>query len=413
MLKNITPALLLSFLVTTSIHAEYASTDEQFKPELTNQMLEQYGAGFTGLEHKNLGDSVRLHLNYNGPVKLTLPNGIRLSYGEIVMFAGDMFGNPAKPVSDCKETDRLSCFKAQFEALGVKGNPEDQRCANPLNQVVKLGNYMTGIENELKQARDAGVTDWDFYLQHDVDITKKMNELTCGGSFISSFIPFGTYIKLAQVNYDHFAPDSLNAYKAGHQYALETAIEAYKKRKSGHHKHALKLLELAYAQNAFANHYLTDSFSAGHMRVPRRAIAQDIMLPAVLNLLIANLMHNEDNKNGLNVVNAEGTSWVAYGDGYLYKPEAQMQRAVMLDAMQRSADGVYEAYRKGRMPEHFSEMDLFPDYSKVEQLNQSAALFKVENGVLLKRVNNRDPYDANWTQHWSGLITLIEFQTQK
>jgi len=120
-------------------------------------------------------------------------------------------------------------------------------------------------------------------------------------------------------------------------------------------------------------------------------------------------MHNEDNRNGLNVVNAEGSSWFAYGDGYLYKPEAQLQKTIMLDAMQRSADAIYSVYLTGAIPGVFSEMALFPDYEKIPQLNDSSPLFKVENGVLLKRVNHDNYHDTNWTRYWSGLYTLIRF----
>ncbi|KGP64412.1 phospholipase C [Legionella norrlandica] len=417
MLKNITRALSLSLLVTHNLSANEASSIKTFTPPTTTQLLEKFGAGFANLEHKTIGDLVTLYLpnaNTSGEsVKLTLPNGIQLSYGDIIMYGGDIFGSPETPISNCAEKDRLTCFQAQFDALGTVGKKQDKSCSNPFNQISYLNQYFVKLANELEQAHQNGTSDWDYYKQHETNISKELNKLTCGGSIVSAFLPFGNYIKLAQVNYDHFIPDSLIAYKTGHRVALETALLGYKKRQEGLVKEANKLLELAYAQNAFANHYLTDSFSAGHMRTPRRAIGKDILLPAVLNLLIANLMHNEDNKHGLNVVNAEGTSWFAYGDGYLYKPEAELQRAVMLDAMQRSADGIYNTFMTGVIPEHYAEMDVFPDYSLIEQLNDSAPLFKVENGTLLKRVKNKDYYDHHWTKYWSGLVTLIEFQIDK
>ncbi|KTD60978.1 hypothetical protein [Legionella shakespearei] len=414
MLKNITQALPLSLFVALHCHAHSSSSSIAFKAETTTQLMEKYGPGFSSLEHKNIGDNVKLHLSgtdsANELVKLTLPNGLKLSYGEIVMYGGDMFGDASHPISNCKPADQANCFKAQFDALGVKGEANNKRCSNPLNQAKTLDKYMGSVEKDLEIARSEGVNDWDFYDKHDVTITKELNKLTCGGSVISAFIPFGSYIKLAQANFDHFAPDSLTAYRTGHRYAMETAREGFTKMQAGDQQEANRLLELAYAQNAFANHYLTDSFSAGHMRTPRRAIAKGVFLPAALNLLIANLMHNEDNRHGLNVVNAEGTSWVAYGDGYLYKPEAEMQRLVMLDAMQRSADGVYNAFLTGQIPDKFPEMDLLPDYSKIPEMNDTAPLFKVENGVVLKRVKNNDYYDHHWTKYWSGLITLIRFQ---
>ncbi|TAL59825.1 MAG: phospholipase [Legionella sp.] len=414
MLKNITRSLSLSLLVFNSAFASIPLNSPGFNAQFTTDMLEKYGAEFTSLEHQNMGDLVFLHLPGSmagEKLKLSLPNGLKLSYGEIVMFAGDMFGDPSKPISNCAAKDRMACFKAQFTAMALQGKAADKRCSNPLNQAKTIQEFMATIAKQIESSREQGISASEYYRKNDVDISKQMNELTCGGSFISSYIPFGTYIKLAQVNFDHFVPDSLLAYKVGHRYAMETALEGYKKEQAGLHEEAMQLLELAYAQNAYANHYLSDSFSAGHMRTPRRAIDQEIYLPAVLNLLIANLMHNEDNKNGLNVVNAEGTSWIAYGDGYLDNPEAQAQKVIMLDAMQRSADGIYLTFQNGEIPETYPEMRLLPDYAAIPQLNNSAPLFKYEDGVLLKRSNNSDPNDHHWSSYWSGIITLIRFSS--
>ena len=101
---------------------------------------------------------------------------------------------------------------------------------------------------------------------------------------------------------------------------------------------------------------------------------------------------------------------MAYGDGYLSKQEANDQRNVILDAMQRSADGIYQTYLTGEIPRSYPEMRLFPDYSKIDDMNSSSPLFKMENGTLLKRVNHDDPHSTKYTKHWSGLLTLIEFQ---
>jgi len=414
MMKNITIAICLSLLSLSNLNAQTEKSINQFNLEMTEKMLEKYGSEFASLEHKNMGDLVQLHLAFrnsdNGLIKLTLSNGIKVTYGEIVMYAGDMFGNPSKSISSCAVQNRMECFRAQFEAMAIEGNVKDGRCLNPINQAKSIKLYMKQVEKELDESRKEGLADWVYYDQNDLELSKKMNTLTCGGSFISSFIPYGNYIKLAQVNFDHFAPDSLVAYKVGHRYALETAVKGFDKAKNGHVDEANKLLEMAYAQNAFANHYLSDSFSAGHMRVPRRAIDRGVHLPAALNLLIANLMHNEDNKNGLNVVNAEGTSWVAYGDGYLYKPEAQLHQSILLNAMQRSADGIYTAFLTGIIPDTYPEMSLLPDYSKIEQLDQTSPLFKVVDGIVLKRVKNDDIHDYHWTKYWTGIATLIQFK---
>ncbi|TIE15032.1 phospholipase, partial [Legionella pneumophila] len=124
-----------------------------------------------------------------GIVKLRLPNGSKLSYGEIVMYGGDMFGNPAKPISNCSAKNRLACFQAQFDALGTLGNKQDKRCSNPLNQITHLDRFFTNLAEEIEKSKQNGTNDWDYYNQHDSAISKELNKLTCGGSIISGFIP--------------------------------------------------------------------------------------------------------------------------------------------------------------------------------------------------------------------------------
>ena len=66
------------------------------------------------------------------------------------------------------------------------------------------------------------------------------------------------YLGLAKINWDHFGADARTAYNAGHRTALEAAVKGD--------------LEDAYTMNAFADHFLEDSFSAGHLRTPRRLL---------------------------------------------------------------------------------------------------------------------------------------------
>lgn len=49
-------------------------------------------------------------------------------------------------------------------------------------------------------------------------------------------------------------------YETGHGFAIQYAAGTNSN------------LSLAYAINAFADHYLQDSFSAGHVRTPRRLL---------------------------------------------------------------------------------------------------------------------------------------------
>jgi hypothetical protein len=70
------------------------------------------------------------------------------------------------------------------------------------------------------------------------------------------------YLGLAVIDFDHFGEDARRAYNAGHTAAL---------RKAASGKDA-KTLETVHAMNAFADHFLEDSFASRHLRVPRRQL---------------------------------------------------------------------------------------------------------------------------------------------
>lgn len=68
-------------------------------------------------------------------------------------------------------------------------------------------------------------------------------------------------------------------------------------------------LSLAYACNAFADHFLEGRLSSGHMRTPRR-----FLHGAAIGDLCAKYMHDEDSAIGLCVKDPAGHSWHALGD---------------------------------------------------------------------------------------------------
>ena len=109
----------------------------------------------------------------------------------------------------------------------------------------------------------------------------------------------GRYLALARgrENPRHFSDEGRNrrAYSQAHGLAIEAA-------------RAGRLAEAA-AREAFAAHYLTDAFAAGHIRASVRA-----------GSLERQRQHDEDGNRGLPVYNDRGDQWVAYGDGNLGMP---------------------------------------------------------------------------------------------
>ena len=91
---------------------------------------------------------------------------------------------------------------------------------------------------------------------------KEWDHIT-GGKWLGGLpITHGRMLKLAQNNHDHFLPYAKDAYLTGHLLALDKAREAseYAGNKSK------RLLHEALSLDGFACHFLTDSFSSGHIR---------------------------------------------------------------------------------------------------------------------------------------------------
>lgn len=413
MYKDIIRVLALSCAIITlnPVFSQSASANHE---QLIESLLTQAPSGFTNLEHKTLGDEVALQWAPFVPQQhIQLTNGLSLTYGDILMFGGDLFGDPDSPIARCETDSKKLCFMKQFNALAAPSELPESDCHHPITQVHTLQAYFKEVQQQLDDAIAQGIPAWAFYKKNNINIAKKLNRITCGGSFLSDFFPFGQYLLLAQVNFDHFAPDALDAYQTGHSAALETAIKAHDLLARDERTEALQTLHQAYAQNAFACHFISDAMSSGHMRVPRRALHFHKEAYIILNLLLANIMHEEDSTLGLTVMNHEGLKWKALGDAYLTHPDTRTQNAVLHQILQRSADHVYDAFVSGQMPDAHDEMRLLPDYDHISETENHAALFKVENNQLLKREKNHDPLDYHWTNTWNGLLTLLDFQVNQ
>lgn len=126
----------------------------------------------------------------------------------------------------------------------------------------------------------------------------------------------GQYGELALKNAVHFSPQNWVRF----EFHLEEALSQVARRgkSTGSERHPIPAEAVALV--AFGLHFLTDAFSAGHMRVPREALG-------VKGALAAKLMHDMDGYYGLVVRDQFGHSWRAFGDDNL--------RTTSLDGIQR------------------------------------------------------------------------------
>ena len=178
------------------------------------------------------------------------------------------------------------------------------------------------------------------------------------------------YLQLASKNDSHFLRPNENE-AANRTSANSSALMAYR----ALHGQAIKLAldgrdrGEAYAMEAAADHYLSDSFAAGHVRTRRTSLRQfwdcryprfwnafrDLLIDDLTDLVgqqswwfrrarsyvksavseqvtrlfetapelkfgdaIAKIVHDVDNERGLWVTNDQGEHWLTYGDGYMF-----------------------------------------------------------------------------------------------
>ncbi|AUG02366.1 phospholipase [Pseudomonas sp. 09C 129] len=354
---------------------------------------------FEGGEHMAIGDSVTLYFSGSDTgtpawqVPLNLPNGLALTYGQIVALGGDFYGIPDKPISDgATAAERIARFSAAFNSLATL--PASNKEAHEILQVMQVE------IDAANQAINDGLPAHEAYDKLGDTLSLKWNVITGGGP---TGIPLGRYLKLAAVNWDHFGSWAVLAYKAGHTAALQQAIKAGK---SGQRQD----LELAYAMNAFADHFLSDLFSGGHMRTPRKQL-HDTVTSGFVSSFLSRYMHDEDCKFGLNVNNTQDDNWHAYGDKRYFDTVDVGNRNRVGFIVQSSVDEVFESFLYGTAPtpDEYAANSLLPDLQAVQNHLSTAnysPLFVAQGSTVLRRQNINDLNDRHWTADWWGATTL-------
>ncbi|MBK5525728.1 phospholipase [Pseudomonas sp. TH08] len=358
-------------------------------------------ARFEGGEHTAIGDNTLLRFVENAQpllaqnVPLHLPNGLSLTYGQVLALGGDFYGIPDRPVSEgATPVDRLQRFNAAFDSLAVL--PAARAEATQILAV------MQKEIDAVKQAIKDGKQPHEAYDALGDTLSEEWNKITGGGSFVSALFPLGRYLKLAANNADHFGEWAKLAYIAGHTAALQTAIAARA-------NHDEQQLERAYAMNAFADHFLTDLFSSGHLRVPRKELAA-VVTPSDLGSLITRFMHDEDSKFGLKVRNGHGDQWRAYGDKRYFDATDADNRTQVNQAVQTSADEVFAAYLSGNLPapSAFTALQRLPDLTAVlNPANNFSPLFRTEGSKVLRRKDVNNLNDSATVDDWWGWSTYL------
>jgi len=356
--------------------------EEPFEPF---QVVDQ----FIQIEHEEIGKIIRFEMDELRV--LELPNGVVIKFEQIIALAGDFYGLPKQPIIDPfkegEDSGRHQRFVDAYDTLARAPKDELQK---------ELDKLLDTLKKECEEGKSIDAKTWD--------------EVT-GGKWLGGLpMKQGRMLQLAENNHDHFLPYAKDAYLAGHQLAINKAREAGEYQEDDEDTEKL-LLHEAFSMDAFACHFLTDSFASGHIRTPRVELGKGTRLGKDGHLLCM-YMHDEDNKYGLRVTNKRGDKWIAYGDGMLLKEESRDNLEIVAEAVQKSVDQVYQAYTnptKRLDPAVVTELIPFVDQ---EERNNSP-LFQVKDGKLHRRSKISDLQDKETITNWWGPTTLAMLKFYK
>jgi hypothetical protein len=192
------------------------------------------------------------------------------------------------------------------------------------------------------------------------DHTEKPEQLT-SIKLEDIIVDYGIFARLVTSNYRHFQPASVASWQEEHGRAIEAAVEG--SRYDG--LVAVRRFEAALAIEAFAQHYLQDSFASGHMGFNRVASSNAAALT----------YHDANSRRGRCVADQHGALWYTFGDDALcppYQKEYCRYRELppyakrLIDVATASLREVLEAFVRGDVAAVDSEnvWDQMPAFSK-------------------------------------------------
>jgi hypothetical protein len=378
---------------------------------------------FATHEHVLIGNGVLLPSGAAGGASFFhLENGnSHLSYGMVVALGGDHYGIPSAPISDA--SDPVVAFNNSFRTLASApdrlGKPDPGFAPSTAYKYMARA-LITGPEETIVEVlatvKSEGKQPSAAYKSTGSSLDERWNVISGGGSALTDWYPFGRYVKLAVTNWDHFIFDgrAWTAYSAGHRLALQAAERAFQGNRSDS--------DLApFVYEAFAQHFLTDMFSSGHMRTPRK-IFHTNCTPSKVGDYLARYMHDEDCLFGLNVTNKNGDRWTAYGDKRYMDDVNRDSRVVTAACVQAAVNEVAEVMRTGRLASGASVSELASDdfaaaacVPIVDEINSFVPMFKWDGTQLLRRDDLNNLGDDTFKEHggihgWWSATTLTELE---
>ncbi|HEY5947591.1 MAG TPA: hypothetical protein VIV40_18935 [Kofleriaceae bacterium] len=205
------------------------------------------------------------------------------------------------------------------------------------------------------------------------------------------------YYSLALANTTHFHPYATREWRRYHSQAITEAIEASKKVGLD----AVDGLQVALFESAFADHFLHDAFSSGHMGFNRAASSVAASL----------VYHDRWNAKGRVIRDRLGRSWKTYGDGHLELPANADGRAHAARVATLSIEGVLRAFVLGtRDPNH--ELEIWRALPYVIDAPELPSLTDRILGVGAGDSSALHPLEAiDWPAHKDRVVDLTALVT--
>lgn len=303
----------------------------------------------------------------------------------------------------------IEASKQACKALGI----EAAQCPN--QQIFRTSKNISFQYGELLTAADFYANPNDFYTDPKTNIAsilkcaykqKKFHEAQRKDDVnypkcnLTSLFSMPGYLEVVSQNYNHFGWNNMLAYVDYHGQALQIAKLSFEKKET-HPEISQQLLHKAVVFNAFADHYLSDAFASGHIRVPRVQIKEwaKSQLPGLLKAsrgdFLSMILHNFESIDprtgievGLRVQNALGDTWLTRGDGKLNLYSNPKDLTVLLPkrAIEESFKDILIAAEYGDLPHGVYQATQFVPYHLdlplIEKLSPGHQQVKKQQDVI-------------------------------
>jgi hypothetical protein len=366
-------------------------------------ILIKFCFGFSAFEHRQIGEeayamildkftsndkidnSKERSFNVENPFLTLTDDKISFSYGDLIALCADYLGDKKSKVSEgglIKHMDAIyETIKDKQEILNnlmnhlaneelevaIKGGIPSDNFHDKHNYFLIVGSLYGAMLNKQQEGVWAAGGDAVNLLSLVTlnspitkDVVKVIDKVTFGWSFlVVTLILQNDMTNLAMEGVDHFSngfnnqnlkSDSGISYNIVHEFAINLAAKGQ--------------LVSSLVANSLADHFLTDRFSAGHIRTPRMLMREYCNMkgaPLIEHIgdLLSNCQHDEDNNYGV-TASIGGREVFLKGDDHLLNPEMVEGKKLAILAVKQSLLDIIDSYHSGKKI-NSKPLDLTPD----------------------------------------------------